>query len=80
MSAPGRPLQDAAGAACRNAAHELLDIEERVSAATDGLTREDQLRALYHMKLARLLLHRAADEYYQDGAALDFEGRHADDD
>ena len=68
MSAPGKPLQDAAGAACRNAAAAIDDLYTRVQHAA-GLagTQLDVTVALEHLDEAIKLLDTAADTYYHKG-------------
>ena len=68
MSAPGKPLQDAAGAACRNAAAHLDELYVHVErAARMAGIQQDVRVALEHMNEAIKLLDGAADVYYHEG-------------
>lgn len=72
MSAPGQPLHDAAGAACRNAAAAIDERYAKVKEAVAQLPREEwpwAVRALYHMDKAIAQLDKAADHYYREEEA-----------
>lgn len=66
MIAPGQPLHDAAGAACRNAAAAIdeLYVSVEKAARAAGLTPAVN-EAIYHMDKACRLLDAAADIYYK---------------
>ena len=67
MSAPGKPLQDAAGAACRNAAAHLDELYTHVERTARAAGIIEQVNgALYHMDKACRLLDEAADLYYHE--------------
>lgn len=69
MSAPGQPLHNAAGAACRNAAAAIDEWYAKVKEAVAQLPREEwphAVRALYHMDKAIAQLDKAADHYYRE--------------
>ena len=74
MSAPGTPRRDAAAAACRNAAHELTDVHNRVAAALaearcmiGDVTAVEMRGALSCISKAAAFLDEAADDLYRDG-------------
>lgn len=77
MSKPGRPELDAAGAACRNAQHELEEITERLRGlrfkretldlrAGHGPAFTELSLALYHMGAAIDCLRNAAAGFYAE--------------
>lgn len=73
MSAPGTPRRDAAAAACRNAAHELTDVHNRIAAASSAAVCDvsDQTAleirgALSCIDRAVTFLGNAADDLYRD--------------
>lgn len=73
MSAPGTPRRDAAAAACRNAAHELTDVHNRIAAALadvrceiGDVTALEIRGALSCIDRAVTFLGNAADDLYRD--------------
>ena len=71
MSAPGQPLHDAAGAACRNAAAELTELASKLRRTCLHAFSEpadvpaETVLALYDIDSAARLLDEAADIYYK---------------
>ena len=72
MSQPGQPKRDAAGAACRNAHHELLDMAEHLRrTCLHAFTEPAEVPAefviaLHDIECAIDLLNEAADAYYTE--------------
>lgn len=71
MSAPGQPLHDAAGAACRNASIELAELAEKIRRTCLHAFSEpadvpvETVLALHDIDSAARLLGEAADIYYK---------------
>lgn len=71
MSAPGQPLHDAAGAACRNAAAELTELASKLRRTCLHAFSEpadvpvETVLALHAIDDAARLLDEAADIYYE---------------
>lgn len=71
MSAPGQPLHDAAGAACRNAATELTELASKLRRTCLHAFSEpcevpvEFVLALHDIDNAARLLGEAADIYYE---------------
>ena len=71
MSAPGQPLYDAAGAACRNAAAELTELAPKLRRTCLHAFSEpcevpvELVLALHDIDNAARLLDEAADIYYE---------------
>ena len=71
MSAPGQPLHDAAGAACRNAAAELTELASKLRPTCMRAFSEpcevpvETVLALHDIDNAARLLDEAADIYYK---------------